>query len=101
MKLTKISVWSTALVIALLYVILNAILLTVVVSLTTNIAGVSQALGEQSLTVPTTAGQWLFYLGTSFVLAFLLTALTVWIYNLLAKVFAINIELKEGKAKRK
>jgi len=100
MKLTKISVWSTALVIALLYVILNAILLTVV-SLTTNIAGVSQALGEQSLTVPTTAGQWLFYLGTSFVLAFLLTALTVWIYNLLAKVFAINIELKEGKAKRK
>ncbi|PIU76094.1 hypothetical protein COS75_00790 [Candidatus Pacearchaeota archaeon CG06_land_8_20_14_3_00_35_12] len=100
MKLTKISVWSTAWVIALLYVILNAILLTVV-SLTTNIAGVSQALGEQSLTVPTTAGQWLFYLGTSFVLAFLLTALTVWIYNLLAKVFAINIELKEGKAKRK
>jgi hypothetical protein len=94
MKLTKIAVWTTALMVALLYTILNGILLAVV-SLLVFFFGNSAVLAAQNLPAQMSAVQWLIYLCSAFVMAFLITALIVCLYNLFAKKLAIKFELKK------
>jgi len=94
MKLTKIAVWSTAFMVALIYTILNGILLAVV-SLLVFFFGNSAVLAAQNLPAQMSAMQWVIYLSSAFVMAFLITALVVCLYNLFAKKLAIKFELKK------
>ena len=96
MKLEKVAVWSTSFIVALIYTIMNAIMLAAV-QLVVFFFGKSTLLSSSSQSISTsmTALQWVVYVCSSFVIAFVMTALAAWLYNLFAKKLAIKFELKK------